>query len=165
MIPAYGSPFAVETTHIKLRDSNLAAEISRSLYNTAREYVESFDVYGSIATFEWQQLEREDPVVFVGEKGERVKVPDYAHLLPEPIRPFTSGGVYDAGDHAHMSFIQGAGHGGSHPHLAHEFVMSIIENREPFPNARQSANWTSVGICAHESALKGGQIVRLPEFA
>jgi predicted dehydrogenase len=164
MIAVYGSPFAMETTHIKLRDSDLAAEISRSLYNTSREYVESFDVYGSISSFEWQQLEREDPVVFVGEKGERVKVPDYAHLLPEPIRAFTTAGVYDAGDHAHMSFIQGAGHGGSHPHLAHEFVMSIIENREPLPNARQSANWTCVGICAHGSALKGGQIVRLPEY-
>lgn len=25
-------------------------------------------------------------------------------------------------------------------------------------------NWTCVDICAHESALKGGEIVRLPEF-
>jgi hypothetical protein len=37
-------------------------------------------------------------------------------------------------------------------------------NRDPWPNATQSANWTCVGICAHESALKGGEIVRLPEF-
>ena len=36
--------------------------------------------------------------------------------------------------------------------------------REPFPNARRSANWTCVGLCAHESALKGGELVRLPEF-
>ena len=161
----YGSPFAVETTHIKLKDSDVVAEITRSLYETAREYVESFDVYGSKASFEWSQLEREDPVVFVGEKGERVHVPDYAHLLPEPIRPFTTKGVYDASDHAHMSFIQGSGHGGSHPHLAHEFVMSIIEDRDPFPNAVQSANWTLVGVCAHESALRGGELVRLPELA
>jgi len=27
-----------------------------------------------------------------------------------------------------------------------------------------SANWTCVGICAHESALKGGAVVRLGEF-
>jgi hypothetical protein len=27
-----------------------------------------------------------------------------------------------------------------------------------------SANWTCVGICAHQSAVKGGEIVRLPEF-
>jgi len=63
-----------------------------------------------------------------------------------------------------LSFIQGSGHGGSHPHLAHQFVMSIIEDHEPFPNARQAANWTCVGILAHMSALKGGELVKLPDF-
>jgi len=33
----------------------------------------------------------------------------------------------------HLSFTQGSGHGGSHPHLAHEFVRSIVEGRAPFP--------------------------------
>jgi predicted dehydrogenase len=160
----YGSPFAVETAHMKLKDSEVHAEITRSLYNTAREYVESFDAYGSKRTFEWTQLEDGEPVIFTGEDGERVPVPDYAHLLPEPIQAFTTGGVYDLDGETHMSFTQGGGHGGSHPHLAHEFVMSIVEDREPFPNAVESANWTCAGICAHDSALRGGEIVRLPEF-
>ncbi len=77
---------------------------------------------------------------------------------------FTTKGVYDLDEQQHLSFTQGAGHGGSHPHLAHEFVMSLVEKREPFPNAVQSANWTSVGILAHESALKGGEIIKLPDF-
>jgi hypothetical protein len=160
----YGSPFAVETAHIKLKDSDVHAEITRSLYNTAREYVESFDAYGSKRTFEWTQLEAEEPLIFTGEDGERVPVLDYAHLLPESIQPFTTGGVYDLEGETHMSFVQGGGHGGSHPHLAHEFMMSIVEDREPFPNAVESANWTCTGICAHDSALRGGEIVRLPEF-
>src|ERR1044071_5162441 len=80
LIAKYGSPFAVETCHIKLRDSDLSAEISRSLFETSREYIESFDAYGSKMSFEWQQTEKEEPVVFTGEKGERVKVPDYARL-------------------------------------------------------------------------------------
>jgi len=160
----YGSPFAVETAHIKLQDSDVNAEVTRSLYNTAREYIESFDAYGSKRTFEWTQIEAEEPVVFTGEDGKRVPVPDYAHLLPEPIQLFTTGGVYDLEDETHMSFVQGGGHGGSHPHLAHEFVMSIVEDREPFPNAVESANWSCAGVCAHDSALRGGEIVRLPEF-
>ncbi len=65
---------------------------------------------------------------------------------------------------SHLSFIQGSGHGGSHPHLANEFVMSILEDRDPFPNVFQSANWTSVGILAHESAMRGGQIICLPDY-
>ena len=53
---------------------------------------------------------------------------------------------------------------GSHPHLAHEMISAILEDRDPWPNAVTSANWTCVGICAHESALKGGEVVKLPEF-
>jgi hypothetical protein len=93
-----------------------------------------------------------------------VKIPDYAHLLPESIRSFTTGGVYDSQSNQHLSFIQGAGHGGSHPHLAHEFISSLVEGRDPFPNARQSANITCVGILAHESAMQGGKQMFLPEF-
>jgi hypothetical protein len=46
----------------------------------------------------------------------------------------------------------------------HEFVSALTEARAPFPDARRSANWTCVGLCAHESALKGGELVRLPDF-
>jgi predicted dehydrogenase len=160
----YGSPFAVETTHMKLKDSDIHAEITRSLYNTAREYIESFDVYGSKASFEWQQVAAEEPVIHYGETAKRVPVPDYAKLLPAEIRRFTTKGVYDLEGETHMSFIQGAGHGGSHPHLVNEFISSIVEDRDPFPNAVQSANWTCTGICAHDSALRGGERVKLPEW-
>ena len=169
LIPKYDSPFAVETCHIKLAGSDLTARIYRSLFDTARQYRESFDVYGSRKAYEWPLVEGEDPVLHTakkpeGEIPERVKVPDYAHLLPEEIRQFTTKGVYDLEEHEHLSFTQGGGHGGSHPHMAHEFLTALIEERDPYPNAAQSANWTCVGICAHESAQKGGEIVRLPEF-
>lgn len=169
LIPAYNSPFAIETCHIKYKDSDVAARIVRSLFDVARQYRESFDVYGSKKSFEWPLVEGEEPVLHVAKRPEpeipeKVAVPDFAHLLPEPIRPFTTKGVYDLGDHTHLSFTQGGGHGGSHPHLAHEFVSALIEDRDPFPNARQSANWTCVGILAHESALEGGAIKKLPEW-
>lgn len=157
-----GPPFAVQSAVFTLRDSDLAMEVTRSLYDVAREYVESFDVYGSLKSYEWQQLEREHPVVFTGEDGVRVGVPDFADRLPEEIRSFTTEGVYDA-DNQHLSFIQGSGHGGSHPHLAHEFLSAILEDRAPFPDARIAANWTSAGICAHQSSVSGVE-VELPVF-
>lgn len=160
----YGSPFAVESALFRLRESNLAMEVTRSLFETSREYVESFDVYADQMSFEWQQLEREDPVTFTGEEANRVQIPDYAHLLPESIRKYTTQGVYDAVEHQHLSFKQGSGHGGSHPHLAHEFIMSLVENRPPFPDVYASANWTCAGICAHESAMRNGLPVQLPIF-
>ena len=63
LIPKYGSPFAIETATFKLRDSDVAAEVTRSLFATARQYRESFDVYGSKKSFEWQQVENEEPVI------------------------------------------------------------------------------------------------------
>jgi predicted dehydrogenase len=165
LIAKYGSPFSFETAHFKIRNQDLSCEVTRFLFNAARQYIESFDAYGEKTSFEWQLVEGDDPVLHVGgEKVEKTKVPDYARLLPEPIQRFTTKGVYDADEHQHLSFIQGGGHGGSHPHLAHEFLMSVVEGRPSFPDVHQSVNWTMAGICAHESAMKGGQIVRIPDF-
>jgi predicted dehydrogenase len=160
----YGSPFAVETATIKMADSDLCCEVTRSLFETARQYIESFDVYGDKVAFEWTRIEHEPCVLHRGETPQRVEVPDFADLLPEPIQKFTTKGVYDADEAQHLSFIQGSGHGGSHPHMAHEFISAIVENRPPRPDAVTSANWTMTGICAHQSAMKGGQRVSLPTF-
>lgn len=165
----YGSSFAVETAHIKFHDSDVSARIIRSLFDTARQYRESIDVYGDKASVEWPLIEHEPLVLHRAKRPEPkipklVTAPDYAKRLPKAIRPFTTDGVYGVGKKKHLSFTQGAGHGGSHPHLVHEFVTALVEDRDPFPNAKQSANWTCVGLCAHQSALKGGAIVRLPAF-
>ena len=155
--------FAVQSAVFTLRDSDLGMEVTRSLFDVAREYVESFDVYGSRASYEWQQLEREHPVVFVGEDGGRVEVPDFADRLPPEIRRFTTEGVYDSDTNTHLSFTQGSGHGGSHPHLAHEFVTAIAEDRAPFPDAVTAANWTAAGLVAHQSSLAGVEM-QVPSF-
>lgn len=165
----HGSPFAVETCHIRFANSDLAARVYRSLFATARQYRESFDVYGSKASFEWPLVEGQPPILHTKGLPEAqipaaVKVPDYAHRLPEALRPFTTHGVYNEGDNLHLSFTQGAGHGGSHPHLVHEFISALVQDREPFPNARQSANWTCVGLLAHLSAMHGGKPMALPDF-
>lgn len=162
-----GNKFAVESCHIKIKDSDVACHIWRFLYDTARQYRESFDVYGTKRSFEWTLTEHEPHIIHTAKKPEpeipsKVQVPDFAHLLPEQIRRFTL--PQEIHDAQHLSFIQGGGHGGSHPHLVNEFVSALASNRDPWPNAVQSANWTCVGICAHQSAEKGGEIVRLPDF-
>lgn len=159
----YGSPFAIESTHIKFRDLGLGAEVTRHLWAVAREYRESFDVYGSIRSFEWAQTQDAQHVLHLGETAERVEAPDFAERLPGPIRSFTKKGVYsDEGDAEHRSFVQGAGHGGSHPHLAHRLLQAVLGEAEPYPNAVQAANITCAGILSHESAMRGGARVDLP---
>ncbi len=170
LIGRYGSPFAVETATFAIKDSDVAAEVTRSLFDTARQYRESFDATGSKKSFEWQQVENEDPVIHTKSTPEhprsepeipaRVKVPDYAHLLPEPIRRFTQPAAIQ--DAEHLSFLQGGGHGGSHPHLVHAFLSAVKGERPALPDAATSANWTMVGLCAHESAMKGGEKIVIP---
>lgn len=165
----YNSPYAVESTHIKFKDSDLSALVYRSLFDVARQYRESFEVYGSKKSVEWPLIEHKPLVVHTGKKPEpeipeEVTCPDYAHLLPEEIQHFTTRGVYDTDDNQHLSFTQGAGHGGSHPHLIHAFVDALRKETAPYPDAIESANITCVGILAHESAQKGGEILRLPDF-
>jgi predicted dehydrogenase len=163
LIKKYNSPYAIETATFKIRGADVVAEVTRSLFDTARQYRESFDVTASNVSFEWQQVEGEEPVLHMRGLPEpqiprRVKVPDFAGRLPEDIRKFT-GAIHDA---THLSFLQGAGHGGSHPHLAHNFLMAVLDRQPAFPDATTSANWTMVGICAHESAMAGGKRVDIP---
>lgn len=159
----YGSPFAVETATFKLRDSDVVAEATRSLFDVVRQYRESYDVYGTKMSFEWEQLEDESHVIFDGgENARRINVPDTDELLIESIKHFTKREKID--DQNHVSFLQGAGHGGSHPHLVQEFVAAIVEGRDSAVDAAIAANYTCAGICAHKSAMNGGERVIIPNF-
>lgn len=159
----YGSPFAVETATFKLKDSNIMAEATRSLYETVRQYRESLDIYGDKLSFEWEQIQDENPALFEGgEDARRIEIPDTDALLPDPIKKFTLREKIE--DDTHVSFIQGAGHGGSHPHMVQEFISAILENRDSAIDAVKAANWTAAGICAHESALKGAERILIPDF-
>src|SRR4051794_38588685 len=169
LVGKYGSPLAAETATFSVKDSDVCAEVTRSLFDTARQYRESFDVYGSKKSFEWQQVEGEEPVIHTKNLPEpeipkRVPVPDFAHLLPKEIQRFTTKGVYDSEGEQHLSFVQGGGHGGSHPHLVHAWLSAIKGDRPALPDAETSANWTMVGICAHESAMKSGEKIKIPTF-
>jgi predicted dehydrogenase len=175
LVGRYGSPFAIETATFTIKGSDVVAEVTRSLFDTARQYRESFDAYGSKKSFEWQQVEGEEPVIHTKSTPERpipepeipqrVQVPDYARLLPGPIQRFTTKGVYGADEgEQHLSFTQGGGHGGSHPHLVHAFLSAVKGERPALPDAETSANWTMVGLCSHESAMNGGKRVDIPTF-
>jgi hypothetical protein len=56
------------------------------------------------------------------------------------------------------------GHGGSHPYLVHEFVSAVVENRMPTINAWEAARYMAMGIMAHESVLKDGELLKVPDW-
>ncbi len=56
------------------------------------------------------------------------------------------------------------GHGGSHGYLGNEFVESILENRKPLVNISWALSMTVAGILAHESAMRDGETLKIPQF-
>ncbi|MBM4042288.1 MAG: Gfo/Idh/MocA family oxidoreductase [Planctomycetes bacterium] len=60
--------------------------------------------------------------------------------------------------------VPAGGHGGSHGQLMHEFVMAILEDRQPMIDVYESLAMTVPGIIAHQSALKDGESLKIPQF-
>jgi len=72
-------------------------------------------------------------------------LPDYWHMLPEKMR-------YDSG------------HGSSHPFLTNEFVMALVEDREPEVDLYEALALTVPGIVAQQSSFKDGEQLEIPSF-
>ncbi len=171
----YGNPFPIESALFEF-ENGLKGEATRSLFETARAGLEGMNVYGSDTSFEWGFFDGDDPYITTaipaaeGKRGGRVNVeavpmPNYYADLPEALWRFTVGSNYDPLN-PQESLKKGGGtvHHGSHAHLVHEFVMSVIEERKPWVDEVMGANITAAGICAHESAMNNGAPVIVPEF-
>jgi len=66
-------------------------------------------------------------------------------MLPEPLR-------------------HNSGHDGSHTFLTHEFVDALVHERRPAIDIYESLAMTVPGIIAHQSALRGGESMKIPNF-
>ena len=67
-------------------------------------------------------------------------------MLPEPLR-------------------HDSGHEGSHTFLTHEFIDALVHGRKPAVDVYEALAYVAPGIVAHESALKGGALLKIPQFA
>ena len=74
------------------------------------------------------------------------------HALPELHRPPLPPGV------------PAGAHGGSHGYLMNEFVTAILQQRRPLVDIAMALNLTVPGIIAHQSALKDGELMKIPEY-
>jgi predicted dehydrogenase len=89
-----------------------------------------------------------------GEKGwmEDTQYHGAAKQLPDTSRPPLPPGM------------PAGGHGGSHGPLSNEFILSILEDREPMVNIYEALAMTVPGIIAHQSALKDGETLKIPQY-
>jgi predicted dehydrogenase len=61
--------------------------------------------------------------------------------------------------------VQAGGHGGSHGQLMNEFVTAILEDRKPLVEIAWALNMTVSGVVAHQSALKDGELMKIPQYS
>ena len=78
-------------------------------------------------------------------KIEAYKQPNHFEKLPESMRV-------------------ASGHGGSHTFIAHEFVSAIAQDRTPEVNVWEAIAYTVPGIVAHQSALRGGETMKIKDY-
>jgi len=57
-----------------------------------------------------------------------------------------------------------SGHEGSHTFLTHEFISALVQNRQPAVNVYEAVAYTAPGIVAHQSALKGGEQMKIKQY-
>lgn len=81
------------------------------------------------------------------QEGADIDIPEYwkSDMLPEPMR-------------------QTSGHGNSHTFISAEFINALIGGRSPAVNVDDALAMTVPGIVAHESALKDGEQLKVPQF-
>jgi predicted dehydrogenase len=60
--------------------------------------------------------------------------------------------------------VPAGGHGGSHGHLMNEFIEAILLDRKPLVDIAMALNLTVPGIVAHRSALKNGELLKIPHY-
>lgn len=45
-----------------------------------------------------------------------------------------------------------------------EFITAILVDRTPLVNIEWALNMTVAGVVAHQSALKGGELLKIPQY-
>jgi len=60
--------------------------------------------------------------------------------------------------------VNPGGHGGSHGRLTDEFISAILQDRKPLVDIGMALNMSVPGIIAHQSALKNGENMKIPQY-
>jgi predicted dehydrogenase len=116
---------------------------------------EKFSIYGQNLSFVSPHQQRWESSHQVVERGPDGKLTGAAPWyrrglyasLPDPLVKYTYGG-----------------HAGSHPYIVEDWVRSVLDGRIPEVNVYEAVAYCSPGIVAHESCLRDGERLRIPQF-
>jgi predicted dehydrogenase len=92
--------------------------------------------------------------------------PSLADIAPELREAFVSGHapVHDVDRLPEVYHDMPSGHEGSHHFLVDDFVRAVVDGTLPPVNAWVAARYTLPGIIAHQSALRNGERLPIPDL-
>jgi predicted dehydrogenase len=85
-------------------------------------------------------------------------------LSPQEMRDPLPDEVARAWTDTRTDSVAYGGHGGSHAYLVHEFVDAVARGRMPAINIWEACRYMAAGVMAHESALRDGAVLDVPDW-
>ena len=149
--------FANETA-LFLMSNGATCRISeyREIGFTGREI---FRVYGTHGSFEHDRWIDKDSSTDVSLDEMRDPLPDDVILA---FSGHSDDVARELSEQERRDFL--GGHGGSHAYLVHEFCDAIANDRTPAITAWDAVRYTAAGAVAHQSALRGGELLDVPDW-
>ena len=188
------TPFAVGENHwdnvfsnefalMQLSNGGVAriSECRRIGYKAPSSFVSGF--YGTKGSYQFNNAQH--LVTHLTEKGVTLEdVSDYVNPVPmtenknsENFKEDVANHIYQWDDFSPIQLKEAErlpetfknnpkvnGHMATHQLLIDDFCKAVIERKLPYVNAWKAARYTIPGLIAHESAIKGGELLDIPDF-
>ena len=131
-------------------------------WHVAAGGTERGSIYGSLMSYVMERPEGSpDTVISISKEGKTVID---ANGYPEGDVKIEAYKQPSHWERLPKSLQVASGHGGSHTFLTHEFISSIVEDRWPTVNVYEAIAFTLPGIIAHQSALRGGEVMKIRDY-
>jgi predicted dehydrogenase len=157
---AYGNPFWNETAFFETSAGH-AFRVA-VFWKGAHRGTERAQWYGDRMSFFFPDPNGLGPVIV--RSGKQVEKDGGAFLRQLPEHERYEQPAWWATDLLPPPLRHDSGHEGSHTFLTHEFIDALTHDRRPTVDIYEALAYTVPGIVAHESALQGGALLKIPPF-
>ena len=133
----------------------------------ATDESETFRVFGTKGSYKektWKENLRTEPLTAKPLKVTELSDEEMCDKLPVEVAVCFKQAMKKKADSGQTAEFISGGHGGSHPHLVHEFVDAIANDRQPAINIWQAVRYMAMGVMAHKSALQDGKTLDVPDW-
>jgi hypothetical protein len=143
----YGNRFRNETFLAKTKGGNASRIAVHYWFGGKGDIAERAEYWGTDLVFLEERFGTPALMSSAGEKLAPAPPHDHTEELPPNLRPYAK-----------------VGHGGAEVFITNEFVRAMLDGRRPKTDVYQGVAYCAPGICADESARKGGEWVKVPDF-